>query len=194
MRSAQPQDTQLRTWVPESWKIHITFHPSWYVRPPRHTAPQPPLHQPPTTAASETASKTYSSKDEKTTVTGQYFLPHPVHKWFHIFFLNFHWRWRWWDWIQTIFLNLFYFTYENTSPQVFNLIDISPFIWNHILHLPSAHQMVSWILFSQIPIFFHQSCCFFWSPQNGFLFENQNVYKKNVNVTTVFPYLISSLK
>ena len=21
-----------------------------------------------------------------------------------------HWRWRWWDWIQTIFLNLFYFT------------------------------------------------------------------------------------
>ena len=24
---------------------------------------------------------------------------------------NFHWRWRWWDWIQAIFLNLFYFTY-----------------------------------------------------------------------------------
>ena len=23
--------------------------------------------------------------------------------------LNFHWRWRWWDWIQAIFLNLFYF-------------------------------------------------------------------------------------
>ena len=23
--------------------------------------------------------------------------------------LNFHWRWSWWDWIQTIFLNLFYF-------------------------------------------------------------------------------------
>ena len=23
--------------------------------------------------------------------------------------LNFHWRWRWWDQIQTIFLNLFYF-------------------------------------------------------------------------------------
>ena len=22
--------------------------------------------------------------------------------------LNFHWRWRWWDWIQAIFLNLFY--------------------------------------------------------------------------------------
>ena len=24
--------------------------------------------------------------------------------------LNFHWRWRWWDQIQAIFLNLFYFT------------------------------------------------------------------------------------
>ena len=24
--------------------------------------------------------------------------------------LNFHWRWRWWNWIQAIFLNLFYFT------------------------------------------------------------------------------------
>ena len=23
--------------------------------------------------------------------------------------LNFHWRWKWWDWIQGIFLNLFYF-------------------------------------------------------------------------------------
>ena len=23
--------------------------------------------------------------------------------------LNFHWRWKWWDWIQTIFLNIFYF-------------------------------------------------------------------------------------
>ena len=25
--------------------------------------------------------------------------------------LNFHWRWRWWDWIQAIFLSLFYFTF-----------------------------------------------------------------------------------
>ena len=24
--------------------------------------------------------------------------------------LNFHWRWSWWDWIQSIFLNLFYFS------------------------------------------------------------------------------------
>ena len=23
---------------------------------------------------------------------------------------NFYWKWRWWDWIQAIFLNLFYFT------------------------------------------------------------------------------------
>ena len=23
--------------------------------------------------------------------------------------LHFHWRWRWWDWIQDIFLDLFYF-------------------------------------------------------------------------------------
>ena len=26
--------------------------------------------------------------------------------------LNFHWRWRWWDRIQVIFLNLFYFTIQ----------------------------------------------------------------------------------
>ena len=25
--------------------------------------------------------------------------------------LSFHWRWRWWDWIQSIFLNLSYFNY-----------------------------------------------------------------------------------
>jgi hypothetical protein len=30
--------------------------------------------------------------------------------------LNFHSRWGWWDWIQTIFLNLFYFKHE--TPQV----------------------------------------------------------------------------
>ena len=26
--------------------------------------------------------------------------------------LNFHWRWRWWDWIQAIFLNIFYFKWS----------------------------------------------------------------------------------
>ena len=35
--------------------------------------------------------------------------------------LNFHWRWRWWDWIQSSFLNLFYFTFlgedQNEGPQ-----------------------------------------------------------------------------
>ena len=29
--------------------------------------------------------------------------------------LNFHWRWRWWDEIQTIFLNLFYFNLNLTA-------------------------------------------------------------------------------
>ena len=41
-----------------------------------------------------------------------------IHQWFAFLHqvnllannLNFHWRWRWWDRIQTIFLNLFYFT------------------------------------------------------------------------------------
>ena len=32
-----------------------------------------------------------------------YYLKFPVNN------LNFHWRWRWWDQIQAIFLNLFYF-------------------------------------------------------------------------------------
>ena len=29
--------------------------------------------------------------------------------------LNFHWRWRWWDWIQAIFLNLFYFNEDGAK-------------------------------------------------------------------------------
>ena len=29
--------------------------------------------------------------------------------------LNFHWRWRWWDWIQAIFLNLFYFMNDDAQ-------------------------------------------------------------------------------
>ena len=29
--------------------------------------------------------------------------------------LNFHWRWRWWDQIQAIFLNLFYFNVLSSS-------------------------------------------------------------------------------
>ena len=30
--------------------------------------------------------------------------------------LNFHWRWRWWDWIQAIFLNIFYFNSKTFLP------------------------------------------------------------------------------
>ena len=29
--------------------------------------------------------------------------------------LNFHWRWRWWDQIQAIFLNIFYFTIKSSK-------------------------------------------------------------------------------
>ena len=29
--------------------------------------------------------------------------------------LNFHWKLRWWDWIQAIFFNIFYFTVKNFS-------------------------------------------------------------------------------
>ena len=32
--------------------------------------------------------------------------------------LNFHWRQRWWDQIQAIFLNLFYFTYLTSIPHL----------------------------------------------------------------------------
>ena len=31
--------------------------------------------------------------------------------------LNFHWRWGWWDWIQAIFLNLFYFRKLHNPPE-----------------------------------------------------------------------------
>ena len=34
------------------------------------------------------------------------------------------------------------------------------------------------ILFSRIPNLFHEICCFFWSPLNRFLIENQNMYSK----------------
>ena len=45
-------------------------------------------------------------------ITQQYFalLPHlnfPANN------LNFHWRWRWWDRIQAIFINIFYFTFAS---------------------------------------------------------------------------------
>ena len=33
--------------------------------------------------------------------------------------LNFHWRWRWWDRIQAIFLNLFYFKWNNVDNYEF---------------------------------------------------------------------------
>ena len=36
--------------------------------------------------------------------------------------LNFHWRWRWWDRIQAIFLNLFYFTVIEKN---LHMVDIS---------------------------------------------------------------------
>ena len=29
--------------------------------------------------------------------------------------LNFHWRWRWWDQIQAIFLNIFYFQHKRVQ-------------------------------------------------------------------------------
>ena len=32
--------------------------------------------------------------------------------------LNFHWRWRWSDWIQAIFLNIFYFTYKPINDKI----------------------------------------------------------------------------
>ena len=41
----------------------------------------------------------------------------------------------------------------------------------------SAYQIVSGILFSQIPKKNHQICRLFWSCQNEFLFEYQNVQK-----------------
>ena len=31
--------------------------------------------------------------------------------------LNFHWRWRWWDRIQAIFLNIFYFKIDYIQPN-----------------------------------------------------------------------------
>ena len=33
--------------------------------------------------------------------------------------LNFHWRWRWWDWIQAIFLILFYFNIVASIQRIF---------------------------------------------------------------------------
>ena len=45
--------------------------------------------------------------------------------------------------------------------------------------------MVSRILLSQIPIFFHQNCCLFWSPQNAvfqinFLSSQKNSWKNPI--------------
>ena len=45
--------------------------------------------------------------------------------------LNFHSRWGWWDWIQAIFLNLFYFTYLVKLPEHGNSKASSEIISTH---------------------------------------------------------------
>ena len=35
--------------------------------------------------------------------------------------LNFQWKWRWWDWIQAIFLNLFYFILKDKVKAIKSL-------------------------------------------------------------------------
>ena len=43
---------------------------------------------------------------------------------YYLKYMNFHWRWRWWDWIQAIFLNLFYFIRKNWWDHIW----MAPFI------------------------------------------------------------------
>ena len=47
-----------------------------------------------------------------------------------------------------------------------------------------VHKYCSWILLSRIPDFFHQIIyCLFWSPQNIFWIENQNMqYKAKITI------------
>ena len=45
--------------------------------------------------------------------------------------LNFHWSWRWWDRIQVIFLNLFYFNWRNFGSVyvIFFYLHVQPIKW-----------------------------------------------------------------
>ena len=51
--------------------------------------------------------------------------------------LNFHWKWRWWDWIQAIFLTLFYISgssIENNEyqPLVSSNLSLKKSSWGHV--------------------------------------------------------------
>ena len=50
---------------------------------------------------------------------------------FYALNLNFHWRWMWWDRIQAIFLNLFYFT----NHLDFFHLKISIYLYTFLLHI-----------------------------------------------------------
>ena len=69
--------------------------------------------------------------------------------------LNFHWRWRWWDRIQAIFLNLFYFKdVYLLIPWLFRILNLKSLIF-FILHLLQFKSYV--IQCSKIGKFWHPS-------------------------------------
>ena len=55
---------------------------------------------------------------------------------------------------------------------------ISLFNWymSFVFHAKCSSDGFTNLAFTS-PIFFHQICCLYWSPQNRFLFVNQNIYK-----------------
>ena len=84
--------------------------------------------------------------------------------------LNFHWRWRWWDQMKVIFLNLFYFTFVKI-PLLFYIGSLTA-IFLYVLH--NGVKPVCgcfWILnklkqnkakFTQVSTFFQEHIFFPW--------------------------------
>ena len=66
---------------------------------------------------------------------------------FHANNLNFHWRCRWWDWIQDIYWNLFYFKKQILEKKPISSYFLSNLGWwtkkNHQENSHLSHQRVS---------------------------------------------------
>ena len=91
--------------------------------------------------------------------------------------LNFHWRWRWWDRIQAIFLNLFYFNILYNLSILSIYIHISKFSDFFLLkHLSFLISLGFWHLILA-PCFVDQiSFCQFSHMASNHLFYTYNIH------------------
>ena len=78
--------------------------------------------------------------------------------------LNFHWSRRWWDRIQAIFLNLFYF-------------NIKLYVFSYIFSISKSHQLWSRTLYTSCEVSSHWHC--FVLAKSEWKLEKQSVCKSS---------------